>query len=329
MELDSIGNIYGVGSYEWNLNPNWYLNSSLIKLSPTGALRFAKPIKTKSYSYAKYSYLNIISNNNISFTTHSSDTTLFDNINLYTSPLCVWNTHPQFEFFSLRLDSLGNMTNIIPYELGTNMVNGVDFNMNALGESYFTIPYSGTVSVNGNTYTSNGFTDVLLYAFDVNANINWAQSFGSTGIDYCNSITFDNANNPVLHGTFESSITVSQTGMKSTTPISINSNGGKDVFYAKVNRSENIVTMVGNNSVTESDIILFPNPAKEKLYIKTANGRNDYKFELYDSFGKLVFDSWVSAKSPEINVLGYIPGIYFYKISDANKTVTGKVVVID
>ena len=332
MEFDSVGNIYGIGSYDWSIgsgpSTTWYLNTSLIKLSPTGDLKFAKQIKTKSTSYAKYSYLNIISDNKISFTTLSSDTTFFDNINLYTSPLCVWNTHPQFEFFSLRLDSLGNMTSIIPYEVGTGMVYGVDFNMNRLRESYFTIPYTGTVSVNGNTYTSNGGTDVLLYAYDANANINWVQSFGSTGNDYCNSITFDNANNPVLHGTFESTITISEGTQKSGNPISISSNGGKDVFYAKINRTENITTMLADNTLYETDIRLFPNPAKDKLYIKATGKKSDYKFEFFDSCGKLLFKSMITTAS-EINISEYEAGIYFYTISDADKKNTGKVILID
>lgn len=327
MEFDSIGNIYGIGSYEWNLNSNWYLNTSLIKLSPNGVLKFAKPIKTKSTSYAKYSYLNIISNNNISFTTHSSDTTLFDNINLYTSPLCVWNTHPQFEYFSLRLDSLGNMTNIIPYEVGTDMVYGVDFNMNALGESYFTIPYTGTVSVNSNTYTSNGGSDVLLYAFDVNANINWVQSFGSTGNDYCNSITFDDGNNPVLHGTFESSITVTQKGSKKSTPISINSNGGKDVFYAKINRT--LVVPTSLTTVSNSNSInVYPSPASNKLYVKINDFDNTYALDIFNSVGQLVIHQSTNSDITEIDISICESGIYTYKVYSKNFNECGKILIL-
>ncbi len=329
LELDSIGNIYGIGSYDRNVNSTWYWNTSLIKISPTGILKFAKLIKTNSTSHAKYSYLNLISNNNISFTTHSSDTTYFDNINLYTSPLCTWATHPQSEFFSLRIDSLGNITNIIPYQTGTTMVYGVDFNMNKLKESYFTIPYTGTVSVNGNTYTSNGGTDVLLYAFDVNANVNWVQSFGSTGNDYCNSITFDDMNNPVLHGTFESSITINQSTQKTNNPITINSNGGKDVFYAKINRTNNIATAISNNKLEVTDICLFPSPAKDKIYVKTSNKGKEYKLELYDAFGKLLVKSTITPGITEINVSGYEPGVYFYNISGESNKVTGKVVLIN
>jgi hypothetical protein len=329
MELDSIGNIYGVGSYEWSSNSNWYLNTSLIKLSPNGILKFAKVIKTKSTAYAKYSYLNIISNNNISFTTHSSDTTLFDNINLYTSPLCVWNTHPQFEYFSLRMDSLGNMTNIIPYEVGTGMLNGVDFNMNKLGESYFTIPFTGTVSANSNTYTSNGGTDVLLYALDVNANFNWVQSFGSVGEDYCNSITFDNNNNPVLHGTFESTISIGQNARTASGPINITSNGGKDVFYAKINRTAEIPTSISKNNLgNDLPISVFPNPSSSKLYIKIKDNNVKYQFELFNTLGQRSFEKTVDSGLNEIDVSKLESGIYSYKIYNENYKANGKLVVV-
>lgn len=325
MEFDSLGNIYGIGSYDLNENSNWYLNTSLIKLSPSGNLKFAKLIKTKSTSYAKYSYLNIISNNNISFTTHSSDTTLFDNVNLYTSPLSSWTTHPQFEFFSLRLDSLGNMTNIIPYEVGTGMVNQLDFNMNALKESYFTIPFTGTVSANGNTYTSNGGTDVLLYAFDVNANINWVQSFGSTGDDYCNSITFDNQNNPVLHGTFESSMTVTQKTSKKSTPITVNSNGGKDVFYAKINRTTVVPTSL--SSITKkNEVIVYPIPTSNKLFVKI-NDNENYMLDIFNSLGQLVLQQTISLEITEINVTGLVPGIYTYRVYNDKRSQCDKILI--
>lgn len=327
MELDSIGNIYGIGGYDRNINSNWYVNTSLIKLSPSGDLKFAKLLKTNSISYARYSYLNIISDNKISFTTHSSDTTYFDNVNLYTSPLCTWSTHQPFEFFSLRLDSTGNITNIIPYEIGTTMVYGIDFNMNKLKESYFTIPYTGTFSANGTTYTSNGGSDVLLYAFDANANINWVQSFGSSGDDYCNSITFDDLNNPVLHGTFESSITVNQRTQKSGTPINISSNGGKDVFYAKINRTENIATSIPDKLSPVANVSLFPNPAKDKLYVKVPDAKKDHTLELFDAYGKLLLRTKIETELSEINISGYKAGIYFYNISGSNTKTSGKVVI--
>jgi hypothetical protein len=326
MELDSLGNIYGIGSYEWNDGPTWYLNSSLIKLSPTGDLKFAKKIKTKSFSYAKYSYLNIISNNNISFTTHSSDTTFFANVNLYTSPLAVWTAHPQFEFFTLRLDSLGDLVDLIPYEVGTTMVDGVDFNMNGLGESYFTIPYFGTISVNSNTYTSNGSTDVLLYSFDINANINWVQSFGSTGTDYCNSITFDNANNPVLHGTFQSSITVTQTGSKKSSPISISSNGGKDVFYAKINRTTSILTSINTLNSDATRINVYPIPAADKVYFKI-NTNGKYVLDIFNSMGQLVLHESSGLSICEIDVSGLGSGIYTYKVHSNDINQSGKLLI--
>lgn len=330
MEFDSIGNIYGIGSYDWSVDSlstsAWYLNTSLIKLSPNGNLKFSKLIKTKSISYGKYSFLNIISNNNISFTTHSSDTTLFNNINLYTSPLCVWNTHPQFEYFSMRLDSLGNMTKLIPYEVGTSIVYGVDFNMNALGETYFTIPYTGTISVNSNTYTSNGGTDVLLYAFGVNANINWVQAFGSTGNDYCNSITFDDVNNPVLHGTFESSITVAQKGFKKSSPISINSNGGKDVFYAKINRT--VVAPASLNALLNSNIInVYPSPASNKLFIKINDELDKYTLDIFNCLGQLVLHQPSNSNITEIDVSIFESGIYTYKIYNNNFNQCDKILI--
>lgn len=325
MEFDSLGNIYGIGSYDWNENSNWYLNTSLIKISPNGILKFAKVIKTKSTSYAKYSYLNIISNNNISFTTHSSDTTFLDNVNLYTSPLCVWSTHPQFEYFSLRLDSSGNMTDIIPYEVGTGMVNQLDFNMNALKESYFTIPFTGTVSVNGNTYISNGGTDVLLYAFDVNANINWVQSFGSTGNDYSNSITFDNQNNPVLHGTFESSITVTQKTSKKSTPIAINSNGGKDVFYAKINRTTVVPTSL-SSILKKNEAVVYPSPTSNKLFVKINNNEN-YMLDIFNSLGQLVLQQTISLEITEINVTGLLSGIYTYRVYNDKRSQCDKILI--
>lgn len=319
MELDSLGNIYGIGDNE--------LNAFLIKYTKQGTLKYFKQLTNPPITFAKYSYLNIISNNNISFSSYSSDTTKFNGINLYTSPLSNWTTHSQNEYFSLRVDSLGNLVKIIPFQIGTPLLNQSSLNVNTLGETYFTIPFSGTVTINNTNYVSVGGTDVLLLSYDINGNTNWLQSFGSTGDDYCNSITFDNANNPILHGTFESSITVSQSGFKTASPLSINSNGGKDVFYAKINRTLVVPTSLSPNSSKSFIIKVFPNPASNKLYIKASETNDKYTLELFNVMGQLVLRNNLISSVSEIDISSFDSGIYTYKIYNNNTNECGKTLI--
>ncbi len=325
IELDSLGNIYGIGD---NADVT-YANSNafLIKYSKKGSFKYIKQLTNPPITFGQYSYLNIISNNNISFTSYSSDTTKFDGINLYTSPLSNWTSHSQNEYFSLRVDSLGNLVKIIPFQLGTTLLNQASLNVNSLGETYFTIPFSGTVTINNTDYVSVGGTDVLLLSYDINGNTNWLQSFGSTGNDYCNSITFDNTNNPILHGTFESSITVSQSGFKANSPLSINSNGGKDVFYAKINRTQVASTSLLSYYTSQNMLKLYPSPASSKLHIAIYDANEKYTLEIFNAMGQLVLAKSINANLSEIDVTSFDSGMYSYKIHNSNMNEFGKIII--
>ena len=95
-----------------------------------------------------------------------------------------------------------------------------------------------------------------------------------------------------------------------------------DLFVLKVN-SEGLMT---GNSETENpamtEVILWPNPGKEKITVKTAMQLKEATFELYNTNGKLCLtESLTAGTTNTINTAALPAGIYPYRIINAGTVV--------
>ncbi|MBL7882764.1 MAG: T9SS type A sorting domain-containing protein, partial [Bacteroidia bacterium] len=83
-------------------------------------------------------------------------------------------------------------------------------------------------------------------------------------------------------------------------------------------RRANVFETIKNGSeLTANGVKLYPNPAQEKLYIEFENEENESaEFVLYDITGKIIFEISLKSntKTTELNNLGVVNGIYFYRI---------------
>lgn len=79
-----------------------------------------------------------------------------------------------------------------------------------------------------------------------------------------------------------------------------------------------------NHQEKIKDILMFPNPAKEKLYFLTDNIDDDVLVEIFDSFGKRVICSPLIS---ELNISQLSKGFYIVKFSNSNKTSLKKLIV--
>lgn len=78
----------------------------------------------------------------------------------------------------------------------------------------------------------------------------------------------------------------------------------------------------------DKEVLVYPNPGKESLSINFKDLENgNYKIQLLDAMGKLVFTSDMEINDPtkkiELNVSSYAEGNYFLRLSNSsfNKTV--------
>lgn len=85
----------------------------------------------------------------------------------------------------------------------------------------------------------------------------------------------------------------------------------------------NCITSVSNNISDVNNISIYPNPAKDILYVKNANPLSSVDVCLYNSWGQAVVCS--NAKSIDVS---HLPGgIYIAKISIGNKTRSQKILI--
>ena len=90
----------------------------------------------------------------------------------------------------------------------------------------------------------------------------------------------------------------------------------------------NFITCIisGVNTMEENNINIYPNPAKEKIFIETIE--NDFKiFEVYDITQHLIYQDTYSGNRYSLNTENYSKGCYFIKIYSNSINVTSKLII--
>ncbi|WP_262733342.1 T9SS type A sorting domain-containing protein [Gaetbulibacter sp. NE] len=85
-----------------------------------------------------------------------------------------------------------------------------------------------------------------------------------------------------------------------------------------VNWFENELYTLGSNDLTQNTFNIYPNPVKNKLYVKSLNNES-YNVSVYDILGKNVVNSTISPNNP-LDVSSLYNGIYIIKFEGHNKT---------
>jgi polyhydroxybutyrate depolymerase len=77
---------------------------------------------------------------------------------------------------------------------------------------------------------------------------------------------------------------------------------------------------LSNNYILRNNLIISPNPVKERIIIRS--DLDDYSYTLYDLNGKKLLED----NKPEINFSNKAKGTYFLKIYSNDKTTTKKII---
>ena len=98
----------------------------------------------------------------------------------------------------------------------------------------------------------------------------------------------------------------------------VDSDGKIDVIYAANNQfvvalNQGTLAVEGEGSLADDQIALYPNPAKDKLYVKVLNsGFQAYQFEIVNAVGQSV--AVVQSNDGLFDVSGFSSGVYFMNI---------------
>ncbi|WP_296385087.1 T9SS type A sorting domain-containing protein [Winogradskyella sp.] len=71
-----------------------------------------------------------------------------------------------------------------------------------------------------------------------------------------------------------------------------------------------------------TEFIISPNPAKNKLNIKLPNANDDMKLEVFDLLGKRVYNGLVTQLESSLNVSNWKSGVYLVRVSNDKITQT-------
>ena len=82
---------------------------------------------------------------------------------------------------------------------------------------------------------------------------------------------------------------------------------------------------IESNLEKENELYFYPNPAREKVCIKTLNNVN--KVQLFDYTGQVVLEQTPNGNQFELDISGCKSGIYFIKVFSHNNLITRKLVI--
>jgi hypothetical protein len=116
---------------------------------------------------------------------------------------------------------------------GTSVDEGISIAVDGSGNIYLTGCFKGMANFGSTTLTSKGILDIFVAKMDKSGKFLWAISAGGASDDYGISIAVDGSGNSYLTGEFEGTATFGST--------TLTSNGGNDIFVAKVDKSGKFV----------------------------------------------------------------------------------------
>ncbi|HXC05560.1 MAG TPA: T9SS type A sorting domain-containing protein, partial [Bacteroidia bacterium] len=106
--------------------------------------------------------------------------------------------------------------------------------------------------------------------------------------------------------------------------VSSTSSGGTALFCSS--------TGIAENSTAGNGVRFYPNPFRSTATVKMEHAVPDphTKFSLFDMLGQEVLQSTLTGSETEIQRGSLSPGVYFYRVEDAQRVIgTGKVVIVN
>jgi len=214
LALDSVGNVYYTGSFRntVDFNPNAGVNN----LTETG---YGNTFVSKLDSQGNFVWAKNISNSNNDGFSITLD--IFGNVLICGSFNNTADFDPNAGVFNLTAQSFATDAYILKLSNSGNFIwvkafSGLDSDWanfvktDNLGNCFVSGYFYGTVDCDPgiNTYnlTSNGGVDGFITKLDVDGNLQWATSFGSTQGDIARSLALDSLNNLYVAGFFSDTV---------------------------------------------------------------------------------------------------------------------------
>ena len=156
---------------------------------------------------------------------------------------------------TLTPDSDGSMF-VLKYDIGGNFVwsnkiddlsfNDADLTADYAGNVILSNPFSSTIEIGGETYTSQGDDDIITVKFDPDGNISWAVQAGGEYVEYMGITSVDENDNIYFTGEF-----ISQNVSVGDSSLTLNEGDG-NILFAKMN-AEGVVQWTTSHAGSVSE----------------------------------------------------------------------------
>jgi hypothetical protein len=169
-----------------------------------------------------------------------------------------------------------------------------------------------TPSYDGDVSGNHGSYDYWIVKLSSTGTIEWQKCLGGTGGESSiNSIIQASDGGYVIAGS-----------SNSTNGDVTGNHGDKDSWIVKL--SGNLTT---SSFLQETTITLFPNPAKENVFIKLDYFSPSQEITITDIQGKIIYTQKLESLSTTINTSSFSKGIYFLNVIDGTQKTTKKFMI--
>jgi len=278
------------------LNPTEY---RIVKLGPIG--QFGYHLIDLDTNF------NIISENQLPYITHSLSYSSIKATNtkiVYSGRINVSGTTNGYDMALISTDYNNNLVDSTYFgREDTVDLHGIHNNLDFTTDNL--IYYGGVSNLNmSNPYYSSIPSWLMLNKLDTNLNLIWQKYYGG---DACYNLW-------TLLATQDGGCVMGGTKYDHQTQ-----NEERDVYILKVNE-DGLITWVHNIPKVTEDILIYPNPGIDRIYIKTFT--TNLIIELFDCYGRKRITQKVTNQNTTLNTSMLNSGIYFYSfINEKNGSI--------
>jgi len=209
------------------------------------------------------------------------------------------------------------------------------------------------------SFVSSSYTDFYMVKTDTQGTILWEKLVGGDYMDECYSLAECTDGAFILAGTtyppptnaqaflvkinstgdslwsvqyggngIESLFSVAETFDYGFAAVGFSTSFTNGVYLIKTNTIGTLTDINENNNLAK-DFLVYPNPAKDYVYIKF-NDSSKKTIQLFDVTGKVVIEQIISNDTfLQLNTTAFENGIYFLNITSNNNSITQKIIIIN
>jgi hypothetical protein len=323
--VDGVGNAIVVGTFSstvidfdpgpgsYTLSNNGGMDFFIEKLDPAGNFSWAKAIGGATDDAAISVFADLSG--------YIYTTGYFSGSNVNFDPISGTFSMSSFggnDVFISKYDPSGNF--IFAKQLGGSLNDiGQSVFADGTGHIYLTGSFEGTCDFDPGSSTvnsvSNGLSDVFINILDPAGNFYWSGQLGGPNNDIGYSLAATPIGEIYTGGDFYSNIADFDCGIGTYT---LGSAGNSDAFIHKITGAPSFI----NQKTSNENFLVFPQPAKDKLYFKIKNQVKALNFKTINGQ-----EIPVQQDTNGIDVSGISDGIYLLQIQTKESVLTRKVVI--